>query len=88
MAVAVHTLRGATGSLPRAWGTRMRWRLAVPIVGASLLTGVVATTAATHPAEVALAFDAGRSTLVETGAWLSTTTAQAFTMHCAHARGG
>ena len=86
MALAVHTIRGGTAPPPSTWRGRVRWRLAVPIVGASLLFGMLGTTAATHDVELAQGIEVGREMMAGTGAWLSTVAAQAFTMQCSHAR--
>ena len=85
MAVAVHTIRGGTALSPSTWRGRVRWRLAVPVVGVSLLFGVVASTAITHGAELAQGIELGREMMAGTAAWLSTAAAQAFTMQCTHA---
>ena len=86
MAVVVDSIPGGTAPLPNTWHGRIRWRLAVPIVGVSLLFGVVGGAATTHGAELAQGIEAGREMVAGTGAWLSTVAAQAFTMQCTHAR--
>ena len=86
MAVAARTIRGGTLPPPSTWRGRVRWRLAVPIVGASLLFGMLGTTAATYGAELAQGIETGRAVVAGTGAWLSTAAARAFTMQCTHAQ--
>ena len=86
MAVAVHTIRGGTAPPPSTWRGRVRWRLAVPIVGASLLFGMFGPAAATHGVELAQGIEASREVVAGTGAWFTTAAAQAFTMQCSHAR--
>jgi hypothetical protein len=86
MAVAIRSIRGGAAPLPSTWRGRVSRRLVVPIVGASLLFGMVASTAISHGAELAQGIQAGREMAAGTGAWLSTAAAQAFTMQCAHAR--
>ena len=86
MAVAIDTIRGGTVPPPSTWRGRVRWRLAVPIVGASLLFGMLGTTAATHGAELAQGIEASREVVAGTGAWLSTVAVRAFTMQCTHAQ--
>ena len=86
MAVAVHTIRGGTAPPPSTWRGRVRWRLAVPIVGMSLLLGMLGTTAATHGVELAQGIETSREVVAGTGTWLSTVAARTFTMQCSHAR--
>ena len=79
-------MRGGAAPLPRTWRGHIRWRLAVPILGLSLLFGAIGSTAVTHGAELARGMEAGRAMLAGAGAWLSTIAAQAFTMEWTHAR--
>jgi hypothetical protein len=84
MAVTIQSIRGRTAPVPNTWRGGVRWRLAVPIVGVSLLLGIVGSTATTHGAELAQGVEAGRDIVAGTGAWLSTLAAQAFTIQCTH----